>query len=111
MYSTLDPHTAAAVGLVCGSLLNDKQVGGICGALLTNLTAWLSGIWFDIELLGGTFAGLAQLLPFANAVNAARMALAGDMTGMIGPLLLVIAYAVVLSLLAVGIFARRMRRA
>ena len=100
-----------ALGLICGSLLNDKQVGGVCGALLTNLTAWLSGIWFDIELLGGGFSKIARMLPFANAVDAARMALAGDMAGMAAPLLMVIAYAAVLSLLAVGIFARRMRRA
>ena len=29
------------LGLLCGSVLNVKQAGGICGALLTNLTAWL----------------------------------------------------------------------
>lgn len=28
-----------ALGLLCGSVMNVKQVGGICGALLTNLTA------------------------------------------------------------------------
>ena len=39
-----------SLGLLFGSILNEKQVGGICGALLTNLTAWLSGIWFDLEL-------------------------------------------------------------
>ena len=99
-----------AIGLICGCLLNDKQVGGVCGALLTNLTAWLSGIWFDLELLGGTFAGIARLLPFANAVEAARMALAGDFAGMMLPLMITAGYALVLSLLAVGIFARRMRR-
>ena len=33
-----------ALGLICGSVLNSKQVGGICGALLTNLSAWLSGL-------------------------------------------------------------------
>lgn len=32
-----------ALGLLCGSICNVKQVGGICGALLTNVTAWLSG--------------------------------------------------------------------
>jgi len=42
-----------ALGLLCGSVLNVKQVGGVCGALLTNLTAWLSGVWFDLELVGG----------------------------------------------------------
>jgi ABC-2 type transport system permease protein len=33
-----------ALGLLFGSILTDKQVGGICGALLTNLSAWLSGV-------------------------------------------------------------------
>ena len=37
-----------ALGLLFGSIFNVKQVGGICGALLTNLTAWLSGVWFDL---------------------------------------------------------------
>ncbi|MBO7157051.1 MAG: ABC transporter permease, partial [Clostridia bacterium] len=41
-----------AIGLLCGSVLTDKQAGGICGGLLTNLAAWLSGTWFDLELVG-----------------------------------------------------------
>ena len=44
-----------ALGLLCGSVLGVKQVGGICGALLTNLSAWLSGVWFDLTLVGGFF--------------------------------------------------------
>ena len=44
-----------SLGLLFGSILNDKQVGGICGALLTNLTAWLSGAWLDLKLVGGVF--------------------------------------------------------
>jgi hypothetical protein len=50
------------VGLLCGSVFNDKQVGGICGALMTNLSAWLSGIWFDLELVGGAFKKIAYAL-------------------------------------------------
>ena len=44
-----------ALGLLCGTLFNDKQVGGMCGAILTNATAWLAGIWFDLSLVGGAF--------------------------------------------------------
>ena len=44
-----------ALGLLCGSVFNVKQVGGICGALLTNLSAWLSGVWFDVELVDDDF--------------------------------------------------------
>ena len=60
------------LGLLCGSALNDKQVGGICGALLTNLSAWLSGIWFDLDLVGGIFKRIAYLLPFVHAVELER---------------------------------------
>ena len=97
-----------ALGLICGSLLTERQVGGVCGALLTNLSAWLSGAWFDLKLIGGGFEAFAYALPFANAVDAGRSALAGRPAGM--PLLLTIAYALVLSALAAAIFARRMRR-
>ena len=97
-----------ALGLICGSLLTERQVGGVCGALLTNLSAWLSGAWFDLKLIGGGFEAFAYALPFANAVDAARSALAGRPAEM--PLLLTIAYALALSALAAAIFARRMRR-
>lgn len=100
-----------ALGLICGSLLNDRQVGGVCGALLTNLTAWLSGTWFELDLLGSGFAAFARALPFANAVDAARYALAGDAAAMLKPLLIVCGYAVLLSVLAAAVFARRVRRA
>ena len=58
-----------SLGLLCGSALNVKQVGGICGALLTNLTAWLSGVWFDLELVGGAFKQIAYCLPFYHSVE------------------------------------------
>lgn len=62
-----------SLGLLCGSIFNVKQVGGICGALLTNLSAWLSGVWFDLELVGGTFNKVASFLPFVHAVELERV--------------------------------------
>ena len=97
-----------ALGLICGSLLSERQVGGICGALLTNLSAWLSGAWFDLKLIGGGFEAFAYALPFANAVDAARGALAGRPART--ALLVTCIYATGLCALAVVIFARRMRR-
>ena len=49
-----------SLGLLCGSAMNDKQVGGICGALLTNLSAWLSGIWLDVNMLGKVVTAFAN---------------------------------------------------
>lgn len=97
------------LGLLCGSLLSDKQVGGICGALLTNLSAWLSGTWFDLNLVGGAFKAIADMLPFSHAVNAARCALAGDYAGIMPELIWVIVYAIMVMLAAVLAFTGRMR--
>lgn len=96
------------IGLLCGSLLNDKQVGGICGALLTNLCAWLSGTWFDLNLVGGAFAAVANCLPFVHAVNAAEAALAGNMAAIFPDLWWVIGYAIAILIVAVWCFSHKM---
>ncbi len=99
-----------ALGLLCGSVLNDKQVGGICGALLTNLSAWLSGVWFDLELVGGTFRKAAYMLPFVHAVEMERAALAGNFAALFPHLWWVLGYAAVLLVLAVLLFLRQMKK-
>ena len=98
-----------ALGLLCGSMLNDKQVGGICGALLTNLSAWLSGIWFDLELVGGVFREIAECLPFVHAVELERAVLIGDYGGVFPHIWYVLGYGIALLILAVSIFLRQMR--
>lgn len=98
-----------AIGLLAGSLLTDKQVGGVCGALLTNLVAWLSGTWFDLNLVGGAFKNAANAFPFVHAVDAARAAVAGDYASIFPHLLWVIAYAVVILSLAIYVFNEKMR--
>ena len=100
-----------AMGLLFGSILNVKQVGGICGALLTNLSAWLSGTWFDLELVGGTFRKVAYGLPFVHAVELERAALAGDLSGIFPHVWWVLGYAAAAGVAAVGLFLRQMKRA
>ena len=99
-----------ALGLLCGSMLTDKQVGGICGALLTNLTAWLSGVWFDLDLVGGAFKRIAYALPFVHAVEMERAVLAGDFSGVFPHIWWVLGYAGVLLVLAVLLFLKQMKK-
>ena len=99
-----------ALGLLCGSVFNDKQVGGICGALLTNLSAWLSGIWFDLELVGGTFKKVAYALPFVHAVELERAALRGEFDQILPHLYWVLGYGLVCLAAAVYCFLRQMKR-
>ena len=98
------------LGLLCGSVLNVKQVGGICGALLTNLTAWLSGVWFDLKLVGGAFEKAAYALPFVHAVEMERALLAGDVAGILPHLWWVTGYTALILALAVLCFLRQMKK-
>ena len=98
------------LGLLCGSVMNVKQVGSICGALLTNLTAWLSGTWFDLELVGGAFQRIAYALPFVHAVELNRAALSGDWASVMPHLWWVLAYAAAALAAAVLLFLRQMKR-
>lgn len=99
-----------SLGLLFGSLLNDKQVGGICGAILTNLSAWLSGTWFDLELVGGAFRKIAYCLPFVHAVELTRAAQSGAWSDVLPHLWWVFGYGLAVTGGAVALFLRQMRR-
>lgn len=98
-----------AMGLLFGSILSDKQVGGICGALLTNLSAWMSGIWFDLELVGGAFKKIAYMLPFVHAVELERAVLAGNFSEIFPHLWWVLGYSAATLIAAVLLFLRQMK--
>ncbi len=99
-----------SLGLICGSVLNSKQAGGICGALLTNLSAWLSGVWFDVDLVGGAFKKIANALPFIHAVELERAALNGSFSDMVPHLWWIIGYTAVSVVVAVLLFLRQMKK-
>jgi ABC-2 type transport system permease protein len=98
------------LGLLCGSVFGVKQVSGLCGALLTNLSAWLSGVWFDLSLVGGAFQTLANALPFVHAVALEQAVLAGDFGGVFPHLWWVLCYAIAILLAAIALFLRQMGR-
>ena len=99
-----------SLGLLCGSVLDVKQVGGICGALLTNLSAWLSGVWFDLELVGGAFGKIAKLFPFVHAVEMEKALFMGDFAAAGAHILPVAIYCVFTTVLAVLLFLNQMKK-
>ena len=99
-----------SLGLLFGSILGVKQVGGICGALLTNLSAWLSGIWFDLKLVGGVFEKIASILPFLHAVETEKALFNGNFSLALTHILPISAYAAVITLLAVLCFLGQMKK-
>ena len=99
-----------ALGLLCGSLLGVKQVGGICGALLTNLSAWLSGVWFDLELVGGIFEKIAHLLPFYHGVQLEKALFSGNFQRVGVHMLMILLYSIGISIVAVLCFLGQMKK-
>ena len=99
-----------ALGLLCGSVFGVKQVGGICGALLTNLSAWLSGVWFDLELVGGFFEKIANALPFMHAAELEKALFAGNFELAAFHILPVLLYSVFATVVAVCCFLRQTKR-
>lgn len=99
-----------ALGLLCGSILGVKQVGGVCGAMLTNLSAWLSGVWFDLKLVGGVFEEIAHALPFVHAVEMERALSGGAFENVIAHILPVTVYSILAVVAAVFCFLRQMKR-
>ena len=82
----------------------------ICGALLTNLSAWLSGIWFDLDLVGGLFKDIAYALPFVHSVEAERAAIAGSLSDALSHTAWVMGYATVIIVAAVLVFLGQMKK-
>lgn len=99
-----------ALGLLCGSVFSVKQVGGICGALLTNLSAWLSGVWFDLHLVGGFFEKLANKLPFVHAVEMEKALCGGDFALAATHILPILLYSVLITVAAVFCFLGQMKK-
>ena len=99
-----------SLGLLCGSVFGVKQVGGICGALLTNLSAWLSGVWFDLELVGGAFEKIANALPFMHAAKLEKALFSGNFELAATHILPVLLYGVLITVIAVFCFLRQMKK-
>lgn len=99
-----------ALGLLCGSVLSVKQAGGICGALLTNLSAWLSGVWFDLDIVGKAFKRIAYLLPFVHATELERAVTAGEYSHILPHFIWVLGYTAVTAAAAVLLFLRQMKK-
>ena len=93
-----------SLGLLCGSLFSVKQVGGLCGGLLTNLSGWLSGVWFDLALIGGFFEKLAKAFPFVHAVEMEKALVFGNFELAGAHILPIILYSIIVTIISVFCF-------
>jgi ABC-2 type transport system permease protein len=95
-------------GLLFGSLFTDKQVGGFF-SIFVWIATLLCGMWLPLDMVGGMLKTIAYALPFAHAVDAAKLALAGEYSSVFPHLLWVSGYALIVFIIAIWIFRKRMK--
>lgn len=99
-----------ALGILFGSVCNEKSVGGIASIVISGQSV-LSGMWFPVDGLGGAMMTLMEILPFRNAALAVQNVLNGvggfDALGL--PVLVVIAYMVATFWVSVLVFKAKMQ--
>ena len=100
-----------AIGILLGSICNEKSVGGVSSIVIAGQSL-LSGMWFPIDGLNKGVTTFMNILPFRNA----SMLVQNTMNG-IGdlfkdfflPLIILVAYTIVAFVVAVLVFRAKMK--
>lgn len=98
-----------AIGVAFGSSLSAKNAPPSCSAVV-QIASLLSGMWFDLDAIGGGFATFCRVLPFAHGYDLIRYTLAGEPSKTWLPLLVVALYTAVAVAVAVALFKRNARK-
>ena len=98
-------------GILFGCICNEKSIGGISSIVITGQSV-LSGMWFPLDGLDGGIITFMNCLPFKNAVDLLQNTLNGivdPFKDFVLPLLIVLAYSLVVIIIAVVVFKHKMK--
>ncbi len=95
-------------GILFGTLFNKNAAPGLA-SIIISFSGILGGIWMDVETIGGALGKLCNALPFYHAVKSARLAFSGDFTGSLTQSGIVLIWAVVVIVLSIVVFKKKMR--
>lgn len=98
------------LGLLLGSALNDKAVGGISSGIIT-ISTFLSGMFMQPEMMAEGFQIVMKVLPFYNSNIMTTHAEYGITQGnwVWEPIVIVFAYLIVFYAAAIAVFSRKMK--
>ena len=100
-----------ACGILIGSLCKDKTVGGVASIIISGQSL-LSGMWFPTQGLSDGILKFMKVLPFKNAITIIQNMILGvnnlwyDFTL---PLLIVLVYTILMFILAIFSFNKKMK--
>lgn len=100
-----------ATGIFFGSVCNEKSIGGVSSIVIAGQSV-LSGMWFPIEGLDKGMVTFMELLPFRNATLVLQNVITGVdnvFDDFFKPLLIVLAYTIVLFVVAIFTFKSKMK--
>lgn len=95
-------------GLLFGTVFSEKSAPGICSIIIA-CSGMLGGVWMPVEVIGGTFLKVCNILPFRPGVVVARGAFTRNYDNILKFLVEILVYAVVLYVLAIIVFNRKMK--
>ncbi len=98
----------SGLGLMLGSMLSEKQ-SLILSNVLIQINAFTSGMWFDLNMIGGAYKTISYILPFAHCVDLIKGVLNNNLVGLWINLVVVLVYAVVINILAIFAFRYKMK--
>lgn len=97
-----------SIGICLGCVLSNKASSGI-SSIVIQLSAWLSGIWFDIKLVGNVYETICEMLPFYHGVEAIKAAVNCDLSATLSNLMWIIGYTIIFMIIAILLFKRKMK--
>lgn len=98
----------SSLGLLIGSLFSEKQ-SLLIANIIIQVNAFTSGMWFDLNLIGGAYKTISYILPFAHCSDLINKILNGNYNEIWINLIIVFAYAIVFTVLAIFAFKKKMK--
>lgn len=99
------------LGILFGSICNEKSVGGVC-SIVISMHSILSGMWYPVEGLDKTMLDIMDILPFKNATMLVQNTLNGIndyWNDFFKPLVIILVYCVIIFVLAIILFKSKMK--
>ena len=100
-----------AIGIMLGSLFNEKSIGGISSIVIAGQSV-LSGMWFPVDGLSEGVLTFMKVLPFKNATMLVQNTLNGindNFNDFVLPLIIVLGYTIIIFLIAIIVFKNKMK--
>lgn len=97
------------LGLLIGSFFTEKAAPGV-SSILVQVAVLLSGMWFNLKMIGGGFNLFCHILPFAHTYDAIAFTLAGEYSKLLLPVGVSTVYAIIVFALVIFVFNRKAKK-